>query len=64
MCSTQRSSAPASGCAPNARAATPAWLAGWEYLYIDSDTAFDRDCTVIELELDGELELFEHHTRD
>ena len=41
-----------------------AGVPGWEYLYVDSDTALDRDCTVIELELDGELELFEHHTRD
>lgn len=46
------------------RQGSHAGLAGWEYLYIDSDTALDRDCTVIELELDGELELFEHHTRD
>lgn len=37
---------------------------GWEYLYVDSDTALDRDCTVIELELDGPIDLFEQHTRD
>ena len=41
-----------------------AGLPGWEYLYVESDTALDRDCTVIELELAGELALFEHHTRD
>ncbi|HYU86762.1 MAG TPA: alpha-L-fucosidase [Kribbellaceae bacterium] len=37
---------------------------GWEYLYVDSDTALDRDCTVVELELDGELDLYRTHTRD
>jgi alpha-L-fucosidase len=39
-----------------------AGVPGWEYAFIDSDSALDRDCTVIEL--DGELDLFEHHTRD
>ncbi|MGC4941990.1 alpha-L-fucosidase [Kribbella sp. DT2] len=38
--------------------------AGWTYLYVDSDTALDRDCTVVELELEGELDVAEHHTRD
>ena len=38
--------------------------AGWTYLYVDSDTALDRDCTVVELELEGELDIAEHHTRD
>lgn len=37
---------------------------GWEYLYIDSDTALDRDCTVVELHLDGTLDLYREHTRD
>lgn len=37
---------------------------GWEYLYVDSDTALDRDCTVVELHLDGELDLYREHTRD
>lgn len=37
---------------------------GWEYLSVASDTALDRDCTVIELELDGELDVYRQHTRD
>ncbi|MER5955507.1 alpha-L-fucosidase [Streptomyces sp. NPDC001893] len=36
---------------------------GWEYLYIDDDQ-LDPLCTVVALELDGELDLYREHTRD
>ncbi|WP_427891780.1 alpha-L-fucosidase [Kribbella sp. GL6] len=36
---------------------------GWEYIYID-DFGLDPHCTVIELELDGELATYREHTRD
>ncbi|MEU8486651.1 alpha-L-fucosidase [Streptomyces sp. NPDC048641] len=36
---------------------------GWEYLYV-TDDQLDPLCTVIALELDGELDLYREHTRD
>lgn len=36
---------------------------GWEYLYVDDDQ-LDPLCTVVALELDGELDLYREHTRD
>ncbi|MFE2987682.1 alpha-L-fucosidase [Streptomyces sp. NPDC059262] len=36
---------------------------GWEYLYLDDDQ-LDPLCTVVALELDGELDLYREHTRD
>uniref|UniRef100_A0AAU1UMZ7 alpha-L-fucosidase n=1 Tax=Streptomyces sp. NBC_00119 TaxID=2975659 RepID=A0AAU1UMZ7_9ACTN len=36
---------------------------GWEYLYVHDDQ-LDPLCTVVALELDGELDLYREHTRD
>ncbi|MFI6879894.1 alpha-L-fucosidase [Streptomyces sp. NPDC050400] len=36
---------------------------GWEYLYV-SDDQLDPLCSVIALDLDGELDLYREHTRD
>lgn len=36
---------------------------GWEYLYV-TDDQLDPLCTVVALELDGELDLYREHTRD
>ncbi|MFG2518002.1 alpha-L-fucosidase [Streptomyces sp. NPDC048527] len=36
---------------------------GWEYLYV-TDDQLDPLCTVIALELDGQLDLYREHTRD
>ncbi|MEV4165246.1 alpha-L-fucosidase [Nonomuraea dietziae] len=36
---------------------------GWEYVYL-GDEHLDPLCTVIELELDGELEVYRRHSRD
>ncbi|MFI5664351.1 alpha-L-fucosidase [Streptomyces sp. NPDC051684] len=37
---------------------------GWEYLHLDDDTLLDPYCTVLALELDGELDLYREHARD
>jgi alpha-L-fucosidase len=37
---------------------------GWEYLYLGDDADLDPLCTVVELDLDGPIDVYRHHTRD